>query len=47
MSIRNNKGQFVQGNISTPEENLKKIKSLIEAWKNRKDYIADIKKFTS
>lgn len=43
MSLRNIKGQFIKGNNSTPEEKLKKIKSLIESWKNRKDYIADIK----
>lgn len=40
---RNEKGQFVQGRQETEEEKLKRIQSMSESWKNRSDYIADIR----
>jgi hypothetical protein len=41
--IRDEKGRIVKGSTLTAEELAKKARSLSESWKNRKDYIADIK----
>lgn len=41
--MRNEKGQFVKGHVETAEEKLKRIQSLSESWKGRKDYIADLR----
>lgn len=40
---RNEQGQFVKGRIETAEEKLKRSRALSESWKNREDYIGDIK----
>ena len=40
---RNNLGQFVSGRKETEEEKLKRGEALKEAWKNRDDYIGDIR----
>ena len=42
MESRNEKGQFVTGRKETTEEKLKRLENQTKAWKNRKDYIADI-----
>lgn len=39
---RNAKGQFIKGCTKTTEEEIKRIQSLKETWKQRDDYIADI-----
>jgi len=41
--MRNNKGQFEKGRQETFEEKEVRIKSLVKSWKNREDYIGDIK----
>lgn len=43
MDGRNEKGQFIKGRVVSEEERAKKIESLKESWKDRIDYIADIK----
>lgn len=40
---RNDKGQFVDGRKETEEEKLKRSEALSKSWKNRSDYIGDIK----
>ncbi len=41
--IRDDLGRIKSGNTLTQEEHLKKIESLKESWKQRKDYIGDLK----
>lgn len=40
--MRNNKGQFEKGRQETILEKEVRIKSLVQSWKNREDYIGDI-----
>lgn len=39
---RDSKGRFIKGHNETQEESLKRISAMKEAWRKRKDYIADI-----
>ncbi len=41
--MRNHKGQFEKGRQESIEEKEVRIKSLVNSWKNREDYIGDIK----
>lgn len=43
MSERDSKGRYIKGSKNTIEEYIKKMYSLQESWKSRKDYIGDIK----
>lgn len=44
MDSRDSKGRFLSGRKETFEEKLKRKGALNKAWKNREDYIADLKK---
>lgn len=43
MSDRDKLGHFVKGHKESPEERIRRLEANRKAWKNRKDYIGDIK----
>lgn len=42
-NVKNDLGQFISDKLETQEDKLKRAQALSKAWKNRKDYIGDIK----